>query len=454
MEKRVPRILLAGTNSGCGKTTVSCAVMQALVNRNLNVGAFKCGPDYIDPMFHSKVIGAKSSNLDLFLFDENTLKNLLVKNGESCDISVLEGVMGYYDGRNLTNTDKSTYNVSCVTNTPTVLVVGAKGVSLSVLATIQGFLSFREDNNIVGVILNNCHKTTYEALAKEIHSYFNGKIKPLGYLPPMPDISLESRHLGLVTAQEISDIKEKMQILAAQASESLDIDGIISIAQSAKNIEYEPIEIKKFEKSVKIAVAMDKAFCFYYQDSLDVLRQMGSEIVYFSPLEDEKLPDNINAVYFGGGYPELYTEKLEANVSMRKSILAVLNSGLPCMAECGGFMYLTKSIGGREMVGFIDGDCTNKQKLVRFGYSVLKADRDNMFCKAGEEIPAHEFHYWDCTDTGADFTSVKSPSRQWKCIFANERLFAGYPHIHFYSNISFAEGFYKAALKEKEKCLK
>ncbi len=198
MNQTVPRILIAGTNSGCGKTTVVCALLQALVNRSLRVGAYKCGPDYIDPMFHSRIIGAKSSNLDLFFFEENTAKYLLARNSSDCDVGIIEGVMGYYDGMGLTGTKASSYEVAQVTDTPTVLVVNAKGASLSVLATIHGFLTFCPNSRIQGVILNQCSPMIYGTLAKEIMKRFDGKVQPLGYLPKMEDCSLESRHLGIV----------------------------------------------------------------------------------------------------------------------------------------------------------------------------------------------------------------------------------------------------------------
>lgn len=211
---KTPRIMLAGTSSGCGKTTVTCAVLQALVNRGMKVGAFKCGPDYIDPMFHCRIIGAKSANLDLHFFSENTLRYLLAKNAQTQDVSIIEGVMGYYDGMGLTTTQASSYEVAKVTMSPVVLVVNAKGASLSVLATIQGFLSFYPDNNIKGVILNQCSPMTYGALAKAIEDRFG--VRAFGYLPKMADCALESRHLGLVTAAEVANLREKLLIMAQQ----------------------------------------------------------------------------------------------------------------------------------------------------------------------------------------------------------------------------------------------
>ncbi len=445
----IPRIVLAGTNSGCGKTTVTCAVLQALADRKMKVGAFKCGPDYIDPMFHSRIIGAKSSNLDMFFFSENTLRYLLAKNGSDRDVCVIEGVMGFYDGLGLDSSEASTFAISQATQSPAVLVIDARGASLSVLAVIQGFLSFCPDNHICGVILNRCTASTYSVLAEEIRKRFEGRIMPFGFLPVIPECSLESRHLGLVTAAEVENLRGKLRILAAQAEQTVDLDGLLKLAASAFPVSCEEIRMPRYEEKVRIAVARDNAFCFYYEDSLDALREMGAELVQFSPVSDRELPPDIQGIYLGGGYPELYAEKLHENASMCASVRTALERGIPCIAECGGFMYLTDSINGYPMVGFISGNSFDTGKLSRFGYVSLKADHDNMLCRAGETIPGHEFHHWDSEDSGGSFTASKSSGRSWKCVHASQQLYAGYPHFHFYSNPGLAVSFYKACLKEK-----
>lgn len=451
MEYMIPRIVLAGTNSGCGKTTVACAILQVLVNRELNVGAFKCGPDYIDPMFHSRIIGAECTNLDLFFFDENTLKYLLAKNGAGRDISVIEGVMGFYDGMGLTTTAASTYEVSLFTESPTVLVVAAKGASLSVMAVIQGFLDFCPNNLIKGVILNQCTASTYSVLAKEIEARFAGRVQLLGFLPTMRECSLESRHLGLITAAEVQGLHEKLNMLASQAERTIDIDGLLALAASAAPVYCEEVNLPKQRETVRIAVARDNAFCFYYEDSLDALREMGVELVPFSPLSNSELPQDIQGMYLGGGYPELYAQRLSENAPMRASVKAALERGVPCIAECGGFMYLTESIASYPMVGFIPGKSFDTGKLTRFGYISLKAGHDTLLCTAGGEIRGHEFHHWDSENTGGSFTAVKASGKSWKCVHATETLYAGYPHFHFYSNPDFAVSFYNACLKEKHK---
>ncbi|MCF0121064.1 MAG: cobyrinate a,c-diamide synthase [Oscillospiraceae bacterium] len=448
MPENTPRIVFAGTNSGCGKTTMTCAVLQALVNRGLRVGAFKCGPDYIDPMFHSRIIGAKSSNLDLFFFDENTARSLLAENGADRDVCVIEGVMGFYDGMSLTTTTSSTYELAQVTDSPVILVVDAKGASLSILATIHGFYSLFPDNHICGVILNRCTAMTYPVLAGAIRERFGGAIEPLGFMPAMTSCSLESRHLGLVTAAEVSDLKEKMRLLAEQAEKTLDLDGILKLANSSPMLEYKGFEPRRFDERVRIAVARDKAFCFYYEDSLDVLRKMGAELVDFSPLTDKELPGNVQGLYLGGGYPELYAKTLSDNKTMLASVRRALESGLPCIAECGGFMYLTEKIGGEECVGLLRGECRDTGRLTRFGYVTLRAKRDNLLCDEGETIRGHEFHHWDCEETGDGFRAEKASGKAWDCVVATDSLYAGYPHFHFRANPKFAERFYEKCVKE------
>ncbi|MFI3207412.1 MAG: cobyrinate a,c-diamide synthase, partial [Clostridia bacterium] len=338
MKKNAARILIAGTNSGCGKTTVTCALLSALKQRNLKVSSFKCGPDYIDPMFHGKAIGVSSSNLDLFFYDENTLKNLLAENSE--EISVIEGVMGFYDGTSFSETKASSYHLAKTTETPVILTINCKGLAYSVLPIIEGFANHKKDYKLSGVILNNTTKSSYIMLKKTIEEYFAGEIKVFGYLPKLPeDLIIESRHLGLVTANEIENIKEKLQKLGELASEYIDIEKIIETANSANEICYEKIDIQKI-CDVNIAVALDNAFCFYYKDSLKLLEKLGANIKYFSPLKDTKLPKNIDGIYLGGGYPELYLKELSENETMKDSIKNFLEQNKPCIAECGGFLYL------------------------------------------------------------------------------------------------------------------
>ena len=447
MLKRVPRFVLAGTNSGCGKTTVTCAVLRALVDRGIKTGAAKCGPDYIDPMFHSRVIGARSSNLDPFFFDENTLRFLLAENGADCEVTVIEGVMGYYDGLGMTTTRASTYEVAQRTKSPVVLVVSAAAAALSVLATVQGFISFMPESRICGVILNGCTAMSYAPLAHELEARFG--VRPCGFLPKIPECGLESRHLGLITAAEVADLGEKLARLAAEAEKSIDIDALLDIARAAPELEFTPPQLPEPGERVRIGVASDRAFCFYYEDSLRLLRRLGAETVPFSPLEDARLPENLQGLYLGGGYPELYADRLAENASMRESVRDAVLGGIPTIAECGGFMYLTQEISGFPMVGALPGGCHDTGRLTRFGYVTLTAERDNLLCRAGESIAAHEFHHYDADEPGTGFSAVKPSGRGWRCAVSTPVLYAGYPHFHFYSNPSFAVRFLDACRKEK-----
>ena len=447
--------MIAATGSGSGKTTITCGLLQAFLNRGKRLSSFKCGPDYIDPMFHSEVLGIKSRNLDLFLTEENLVKYLLVKNAKDSEFAIIEGVMGYYDGLAGKSTDCSSYDLAQKTETPVVLVVDCKGMSVSIVALIKGFMEMRQDSNVKGVILNRISSMLYPDIKELIEEELG--IEVVGYLPVMSDCQLESRHLGLVTAKEIGNLKEIINKLAEQVENSVNLDRIFQIANETVPIEYEITEeLEKINKSwvrTKIAVAMDKAFCFYYQDNLDLLEELGAEILPFSPLEDEILPEGIDGLIFGGGYPELYLEQLSKNKNMLQSVKQAIAREIPCLAECGGFMYLHQWIKDRkgtpyEMVGAIEGESFPTDKLTRFGYISLEANEDNVLCKKGTTVKGHEFHYWDSTNSGDGFHAQK-PLRKtnWDCVITRGNLWAGYPHIHFYSNIEVAIGFLRNCYK-------
>ncbi|MGM9604778.1 MAG: cobyrinate a,c-diamide synthase [Faecousia sp.] len=437
MEKKLPRVLIAGTNSGCGKTTVVCAVLQALKNRGEVLASFKCGPDYIDPMFHSAVLGLRCRNLDLHFFEENTLRCLLSQ-GEGC--AVIEGVMGYYDGVG-TGCEASSYAVAKAADAPAVLVVNARGAAHSILAVLGGFAGLYPDSGIRGVILNNCSHMLYPKLKALILEHFAGTIQPLGFLPPMPDCSLESRHLGLVTAEEISNLQEKLGLLAENAEKNIDLDGLLALARSAPALRWEPFALPRPGSAVRIAVARDRAFCFYYEDNFRLLEQLGAELLPFSPLEDDALPENIQGLYLGGGYPELHAKALGENETMRASIRRALEHGLPCIAECGGFLYLQEKLLEQPMVGFLKGSGFYAGHLVRFGYATLTANRDGMLLRRGETLSVHEFHYYDVDDPGDAFTAKKASGSAWNCGVVSDTLYAGFPHLHFYAKPEIAARF-------------
>ncbi len=434
------RVLIAGTNSGCGKTTVTCALLATLVQRGHDVSSFKCGPDYIDPMFHSKIIGTSAYNLDPYFYDDDMLKQLLTENEK--EISVIEGVMGFFDGMSVSTSEKSSYEVAKITKTPVILVINCKGMAYSVLPIIEGFVNHKTDYNLAGFVLNNITQTTYTAIKQLIDERFAGAVRLFGFLPKLPqDLIIDSMHLGLVTANEIADIKQKLTALGETCAKTLDIDSIVQVANTAQALSYEAICIEKIATGAKIAVAYDDAFCFYYKDNLKLLEKLGAQLLYFSPLDDKQLPDGANGLYLGGGYPELHLQKLSRNIAMRQSVLAFLQDKNPCIAECGGFMYLTKKIENYDMVGFLDGECVNLQKLSRFGYAEFTASKDCLLGDTGTAFKGHEFHYYDCTQNGEDFTAIKPNGKQWQAVTASEHLYAGYPHISFYSNIEVAKNF-------------
>lgn len=445
-----PRLLIGGTNSGCGKTTVSSALLRALSRRGENLRAFKCGPDYIDPMFHTAVLGIPSRNLDLFFVDERECRSQLARTIPADGCGIIEGVMGFYDGVSGTTDTASAAHLARATGTPAVLVISPKGQSLSMAALLSGFVHFAP-NTLAGVILNGVSKGMYpfyKAIAEK------SGLKVYGHLPRVPEAKIPDRHLGLVTAEEIGDLQKKLDLLADAAEECLDLDGLLALARSAPPLgetaaPYAPV----CDRPVRIAVARDRAFCFYYADNFDVLRELGAELAEFSPLRDAHLPENIDGLYIGGGYPELYAEQLAANRTMRTELAACIRDGLPTVAECGGFMYLHEYIADAEpehaqtMVGVVPGTARLTGKLQNFGYVTLTAERDGLLCRAGEQIRAHEFHYAVSDDAGSAFRAEKPNGKSWPCVHMTDSLYAGYPHLYFRANRAFAENFVRKCAK-------
>ncbi len=429
------RILIAGTNSGCGKTTVTCALLAAFRARGIDVSSFKCGPDYIDPMFHRQALGIPSQNLDLFFCTESQLQSQLAADPHT--LHVIEGVMGYYDGIG-TDGIASTYEIAKATNTPVILVLNVKGMYTSAGALLHGFQAFRPQSGIRGVIFNGATPMLYEGL-KQIAR--NVGVIPLGFIPHDASLAIESRHLGLVTAGEIVDIEKKLDALGSLAEQSIDLDQILQLAAQAPRLSTAPPAVKQ-EARVRIAVARDEAFCFLYQENLALLSALGAELCFFSPVHDSVLPEQIHGLYLPGGYPELYAGVLSANRSMLSAVKSAIERGLPTIAECGGFLYLHDSLDGQSMVGIIPAKAYRTDKFQRFGYVTLTAQNDNLFCNAKESIRAHEFHYYESDLPGSDFLAEKPSSlRRYACVHATESLYAGFPHLYFPANPVFAENF-------------
>ena len=446
MQNNAPRLLFAGTGSGCGKTTVTSAVLRALQRRGEALTAFKCGPDYIDPMFHTAVLGIPSRNLDLFFVDEKEARSQLARHVPAGGMGVIEGVMGFYDGVSGTSDTASAAHLARATDTPAVLIVRPRGQSLSLAAEIKGFRDFAP-NTLRGVILNGVSKAMYpfyKAIAEQ------AGLTVYGCLPPVPAAEIPDRHLGLVTAQEIGDLQAKLDLLADAAEEGLDLDGLCALARTAPPLADEGAPLAPAaDRPVRIAVARDRAFCFYYADNFDVLRALGAELVEFSPLDDQALPAGIDGLYLGGGYPELYAAQLAENRSMRESVRSAVQGGLPAIAECGGFLYLHRTLDGNKMAGVIDADARMTGRLQPFGYVTLTAARDNLLCRAGERIRAHEFHYAQSDDNGSAFRAEKPNGRAWDCVHATETLYAGFPHLYLRANPAFAQNFVRACAQKR-----
>ena len=457
--KKGARIMIAAPQSGSGKTLITCALLQALKEKNYYLESFKCGPDYIDPMFHKTVLGISSRNLDPFFTEDSITRMLLAKGQDSRDLAVIEGVMGLYDGLGGIREEASSYALAKATNTPILLTVNARGMGRSLLALLSGFLQYDTARLIKGVIINQTPSSFASVLAKEIEETFH--IPVVASFPVRDDVRIESRHLGLVMPYELEDIQSRLKTASQVLCENANIEQILEIAKSAPKLEYDAksdIQHKITEKTIRIGVARDEAFCFYYEDNLDLLKLLGAKLIFFSPLHDDTLPKDLDGILFGGGYPELYLKELEENESMRNSVKSAIENKMPSLAECGGFMYLHDTIFDSakkpyKMAGVIHAGCMKKERLVRFGYLTLNSKTDS-FLQKGETIRGHEFHYYDSEDNGACAIAKKPVgTRSWECVHAGSDHWWGFAHLSYYSNLKFAEKFVEACRSYKTKIL-
>ena len=440
------QFLIAAPRSGSGKTTVTCAVLAALKRRGADPCAFKSGPDYIDPMFHRAVLQVDSHNLDLYLSGSDTVQALYACYAAGHGAAVCEGAMGFYDGQGLT-TRASAWELADTLDLPVLLVVQPKGASVTLAAEVRGLMQFRKNSRIAGILLNACSEKLYNLLKPLLETETG--LPVLGYLPLLPEAAVESRHLGLKTAAEVVDLQQKLDLLA---------DGLVMDWQQLHAVTDRPAPAvpplpAPCTPAVRIAVAQDEAFCFSYAETLDALRAAGAELVFFSPVHDAALPEGVCGLYLPGGYPELYARALSENRTMRAAIRQAAADGLPTAAECGGFLYLGQTLEDTDgrvypMAGVLPGSGIKTGHLVRFGYAELTAKTDSMLFCAGEKLPVHEFHHWDSTDNGADFTAHKNETMQWDCGFANRHLYAGFPHL-YWAGTSLPRRFAAAALHYK-----
>lgn len=437
-------IIISSSSSGGGKTTVTLGLMRALIKRGFLVQGYKIGPDYIDTAFHEHITGKGSRNLDLYLMGEEGVKASYARG--SGDYGIVEGVMGLYDGKGI-NSEYSTASVSRLLKIPVVLVLTPKAQSVTLCAEISGLINF-EQVNIVGIILNNINENYYKLLKTIIEKNFKGKVKVFGYLPKDDTLGLKSRHLGLIQSSEVRDLDKKIEKSSELLEKYVNIDELLkcfSKTQQFKDLYH--IE----RKDLKIAVAKDKAFNFYYQENLELLEELG-EVQYFSPLSDKILPEDIDFLYFGGGYPEIFKEELSDNKTLISSINTLLNKGIRCYAECGGLMYLMESIEHRSMVGFLKGNAYMGTKLYNFGYAQIKVETDNYILPKGMEINCHEFHKsYVKTEENTIYTLIKDTydgkQKKWRCGYLKNNTLAAYAHVHFFGNMDFLK--YLVIIKRK-----
>lgn len=429
-------IIVSSNSSGGGKTTVTLALMKTLIDRGYKVQGYKVGPDYIDPAFHREITGVATRNLDLFLMGEPGVKESYLR-GEG-DLGIIEGVMGLYDGKGI-DTNFSTAHVSRTLDLPVVLVLSPKAQSATLCAEIEGLRNY-ENVNIVGIILNNISESYYKLLKKAIEVNCSG-IRVFGYIPKDERLALKSRHLGLVQSSEVEDLSKKIELCSSLMEEYVDVDSLIEEFKASDIQSTNSEDFHAENKDIKIAVAYDKAFSFYYKENIELLEEVGT-VQYFSPLKDREVPKDVDFIYIGGGYPEVFKEELSSNKSMLNSIRKALNSGVKCYAECGGLMYLTESIDGVETVGFFNGTSYMTSKLNNFGYATIKITEENSIVPKDMMINCHEFHkslvdlkeeeIYELEKKAYDGTTKK-----WKCGYVKNNVLAAYGHIHFFSNIDF-----------------
>ena len=427
------QFLLAAPRSGSGKTTMTCALLMALKRRGCAPCAFKSGPDYIDPMFHRAVLGVESRSLDLFFSAPETVRTLYARGAAGHGAAVCEGAMGFYDGLGGVSDRASAWHLADTLGLPVLLVAEPKGQSLTLAAELKGLNSFRTPSHIAGILLNNCTARMHALLAPMLEKETG--LPVLGFLPKLPEAVIGSRHLGLYTAAEVENLQQKLALLADAAEEHIDWPRLLALCE--KEPPALPARPETPPARVRIAVARDEAFCFTYAETLEAFRDAGAEVVFFSPLRDTALPENIGGLYLPGGYPELHARELSENTSLLREIKQKIESGLPTAAECGGFLYLGQSLTDAEgqswpMAGVLPGEAKDAGRLVRFGYAALSADSDSLLFRAGESFPIHEFHHWDSTANGTALAAKKPVGgAEWRCGFVNEHFYAGFPHLYW-----------------------
>ncbi|WP_299091617.1 cobyrinate a,c-diamide synthase [uncultured Metabacillus sp.] len=435
------RIVIAGTGSGVGKTTLTIGLMSALRKKGLTVQGFKCGPDYIDPSYHTAVTSRVSRNLDSWMLTKENVLEIFTRGSEGADISIIEGVMGFYDGKDPRTNTGSTAEISMMIESPVLLVVNCVSMARSAAAIVKGFQVLSKGPNIVGVIANKVGSEGHFNLVKTAIEQ-ECDVPVIGYLKREMDIEIPERHLGLIPSIERGELDPFFDHLGELILETVDIDQLLKLSQADPIVTKVSTSLfqRKKESSIKIAVAKDAAFNFYYPENLEMLEAYGAEIVYFSPLENDPLPDNIDGLYIGGGFPEEFAKELSDNNDAKLSIKQAIEKGLPTLAECGGFMYLTDSIETtdhtrHEMVGIISGEVKMHTKRVALGYREIKGRKGNFLINEQQKAKGHEFHYSTFSPKEEVHHAYETKGMRGikleGCLKHN--VVAGYTHIHFAS---------------------
>jgi len=446
---KIPRVVIAGATSGVGKTSITCSIIHAMRNRGYSIQPFKVGPDYIDPTYLSAVSGNPARNLDSWIMGEDAVTRSFVTNSTS-DISVIEGVMGYYDGFSGSSNLSSTHHIATILQSPVILVLDASKTARSIAATALGYVKFHKNSRIVGLVLNKLGSKKHEHMCRTALASL--KIPIIGCVPKNPELSLESRHLGLIPIIEQDDLKHHVTKIAKSLAGYLDINKIVSIAKQSSTF----IQIKgeKTEKAkVTIGVALDKSFNFYYYDNFDALRREGAKLEFFSPISDSSPPD-CSGLYIGGGFPEVLGQPLAKNHTMKKSIKKLAEDNMPIYGECGGLMYLTKSIDYTskkyKMVGLFDAETSMEKRMV-LNYTKGNVVSNCLVAKKSAKLFGHEFHYSELKSVPKDSKfayelSIGVGIKNKKDGLVEYNTLASYMHLYFDRSLH-ARNFITSCLK-------
>ena len=431
---KIPRIVFAGTTSGVGKTSITCAVIHGFRKKGYSVQPFKVGPDYIDPSYLSTVSGKETHNLDFWLMGKTQLVENFVNYSKS-DISVIEGVMGYFDGYDGKSNIASTHHIAELTKSPVILIIDASKAARSVAATALGFVKFHKNSRICGVILNKLGSQKHEKLCRD--AFKKIKLPVLGTIPKNPDLALESRHLGLIPTTENIKLDKKIRKISEQILDYVDLEKIISFTKNLPAFSI-PKKHKVLKNKITIGVALDNSFNFYYKDNLESLKRQGAKLKFFSPVNSKKL-SNLDGIYIGGGFPEVLGKNLEKNVAMRKKIKKLAEAGTPIYAECGGLMYLTKSINYKnksfKMVGIFDAETVMTKKMI-LNYTKGRIMKNSIISSKPINFHGHEFHYSKLVNISSDSQFVYHIAQgngitKGKDGLTEYDVLASYGHLYF-----------------------